>query len=239
MTSERLLLAIDTSTRQAGVALFAESRGLLAEYNWHSANRHTEELLPAVDLLLGSAGATGADLAVVGVALGPGSFSGLRVGLAAAKGLALASGIPLVGVPTLDVTAYPHQAQPVHVVAIAQAGRGRVYFAPYAHGPAGWGPQAPYALGTLLDIANLTFRPTAFVGELTATDRETLSQFVGKQRAVFLPASQNLRRAGHLAELAWRRFATGEADDPASLSPLYLQQPEGARPDGLPGSATS
>lgn len=223
-----MLLALDTSTRQAGIALYSAERGLLAEHTWHSANRHTEELLPAVSHLLAQAGLAARDLIAVGVALGPGSFTGLRVGLAAAKGLALAHGLALLGVPTLDFTAYPHQAQPAPVIALIQAGRGRVYWAPYAHGPGGWAAQEPAALGTITDVANRSVRATIFVGEVTPADRETLTQFIGRGRAHFLPPALAVRRAGHLAELAWQRLSNGERDDAAALSPIYLQQPDGA-----------
>lgn len=222
-----MLLALDTSTRQAGVALYDAARGLIAEQTWHSANRHTEELLPAAAHMLAQAGMVARDLDAVGVALGPGSFTGLRVGLAAAKGLALAHGLPLLGVPTLDFTAYPHQAQPVPVIALVQAGRGRVYWAPYAHGPGGWAAQEPAALGTLADVANRTVRATMFVGEVMPADRETLQQFIGGARAHFLPPALAVRRAGYLAELAWKRLSNGETDDLATLSPIYLQQPDG------------
>jgi tRNA threonylcarbamoyladenosine biosynthesis protein TsaB len=171
----------------------------------------------------------------VGVAIGPGSFTGLRVGLAAAKGLALAQGLALIGIPTLDVTAYPHQAQPIPVIAVAQAGRGRVYWAPYAHGPSGWGPQEPYALSTAAEIANAVVRATAFAGELTDADRETLARFAGRQRTVFLSPALGMRRAGVLAELALKRLELGHVDDPATLSPIYLQQPDGAKAAGPTG----
>ncbi len=150
-----MLLAIDTSTRQASIAVYDHARGLLAEQTWFSANRHTEELMPAVAALLKLAGVATKDLTAIAVAIGPGSFTGLRVGLAAAKGLALSRGLTLLGVPTLDVTAFPHQSQPVPVIAVAQAGGARVYWAPYAHGPAGWGAQEPYALSTVIEVANI------------------------------------------------------------------------------------
>lgn len=229
-----MLLAIDTATRQAGIALYDGARGLVAENNWHSANRHTEELLPAIAQMLGQAGVAARALTAVGVALGPGSFTGLRVGLAAAKGLALAHGLKLLGVPTLDAVAYPHQAQPVPVVALLQAGRGRVYWAAYAHGPAGWGAQSPYMLGTAVDVANATVRPMLFVGEVTPADRETLIKFAGRPRVQFLPPALAMRRAGYLAELAWMRYQAGAADDPATLSPIYLQQPDGTQAGGGP-----
>ncbi len=231
-----MLLALDTSTRQAGIALYSGERGLLAEYTWNSANRHTEELLPAVSYMLAHAGLVASDLRAVGVALGPGSFTGLRVGLAAAKGLALAHGLPLLAVSTLDFTAYPYQAQPTPVIALIQAGRGRVYWAPYAHGPGGWAAQEPAGLGTIADVANRTVRATMFVGEITPADRETLTQLIGRGRAHFLPSALAIRRAGYLAELAWKRFSNGEADDVAALSPIYLQQPDGsAVPPGARG----
>jgi tRNA threonylcarbamoyladenosine biosynthesis protein TsaB len=222
-----MLLAIDTSTKQAGIALYDGARGLIAEYNWHSANRHTEELMPAVAQMLAQASAKPSGLRAVAVALGPGSFTGLRVGLAAAKGLALANDLTLLGIPTLDTVAYPHQAQPVPVVAVLQAGRGRVYWAPYAHGPGGWAAQEPPRLSTVPELANTVVRPLMFVGEVSTADRETLISWAGRARANFLPSALSLRRAGYLAELGWRRFDAGEADDPAALSPIYLQQPDG------------
>lgn len=234
-----MLLAIDTSTRQAGVALYDRRRGLLAENTWFTANRHTEELMPAIAGLFAVAGATPADLAAVAVAIGPGSFTGLRVGVAAAKGLALAQRVPIVGVPTLDITAYPHQSQPIPVIALAQAGRGRVYWAPYAHGPSGWGPQEPYALSSILEMANAVTRPIAFAGELSEDDLTALQRFAGKQRVVALSAALSARRAGYLAEMALARLDLGRSDDPASLSPIYLQSADGSpvRPVAADGAA--
>ncbi len=230
-----MLLAIDTSTHQASIALYdrrsdaGRGRELLAEQSWFSANRHTEELMPAISALLALAGVAARDLTAVAVAIGPGSFTGLRVGMAAAKGLALALDLKLVGVPTLDVTAHPHQSQPVPVVAVAQAGRGRIYWAPYAHGPGGWGPQAPYALSTIVEMANTVVRPMAFAGELNEADQEALTRFAGRQRVIHLSSALGLRRAGYLAELAAKRLDMGQEDDPAALSPIYLQQPNGSK----------
>lgn len=231
-----MLLAIDTSTRQASIAVYDVDRGLLAEQSWFSANRHTEELVPGIAALLRLANATSHDLTAVGVATGPGSFTGLRVGVAVAKGLALAQGLKLAGIPTLDITAQPHEGQPVPVIAVAQAGRGRLYWAPYAHGPSGWGPQGPYALSTVIEVANTVVRPMAFAGELTEADRETLTRFAGKQRAVFLSPALGLRRAGVLAELALKRLQVDDIDDPATLSPIYLQHPDGSKAVPAAGS---
>ena len=220
-----MLLALDTSTRLAGIALYDGARGLLAEYNWHSANRHTVELLPQAAHMLAQAEIRPADLTAVAVALGPGSFTGLRVALAAAKGIALANGITLLGVPTLDAVAYPHQSAPAPVIAAIQAGRGRVCWALYAHGPGGWAPQTEYQLSTVEALAQTVMRPTIFVGELLGADRETLTQLCGRTRASFASPALTMRRAGYIAELAWQRLAAGHADDQETLSPLYLHEP--------------
>jgi len=227
-----MLLALDTSTRLAGIALYDGERGLVAEQNWHSANRHTVELIPRVAEMLAQTDATAADLRAVAVALGPGSFTGLRVALAAAKGLALANGLALLGVPTLDVVAYPHSRQPLPVIAVVPAGRGRVCWAPYAAGPAGWAPQAPYGLATVTGLAESVDRPTLFAGELAAADRATLAERLG-ERAHLLPPALAVRRAGYLAEMAWGRFVAGQADDLATLNPIYLHEPAAPAGGGM------
>jgi len=219
-----MLLALDTSTRLAGIALYEGVRGVIAEQHWHSANRHTVELTPRIAEILAQADVTPADLRAVAVALGPGSFTGLRVALAVAKGLALANGLALLGIPTLDVVAYPHSHQPLPVIAVVQAGRGRVCWAPYALGPAGWSPEAPYGLTTVTRLAELVDRPTLFAGELAAAERATLAEQLG-ERAHLLPPALTIRRAGYLAEMAWDRFVAGRADDPATLNPIYLHEP--------------
>jgi tRNA threonylcarbamoyladenosine biosynthesis protein TsaB len=219
-----MLLALDTSTRSAGIALYSGKDGLIAEVSWHSANRHTAELMPRVDQMLAQAGATSSDLRAVSVALGPGSFTGLRVALAAAKGLALAGDLELLGVPTLDVTAYPHSRQPLPVIAVVQAGRGRVCWAPYIHSAAGWAAGAPSGLATIPSLAASIYHPTLIAGELAPADREQLAAASGGQ-AILLPPALSIRRPGCLAEIAWGRYAAGEQDDPASLNPIYLHEP--------------
>jgi tRNA threonylcarbamoyladenosine biosynthesis protein TsaB len=221
-----MLLALDTSTRQTGIALYSGSGGLISEVSWRSANRHTVELMPRVDRMLAEAGAAGRDLKVIAVALGPGSFTGLRVALATAKGLALADGLALLGVPTLDAVAYPHSLQALPVIAVVQAGRGRVCWARYRHGPAGWGTSLPAGLASIPALAAAIQHPTLIAGDLAAADREQLAG-LSDGRAVLLPPALSMRRPGCLAEIAWGRYAAGERDDIASLSPIYLHEPAG------------
>lgn len=99
------VLALETATLVSGVALATES-ALLAEWKLETTKTHSELLLPHIEMLLQAAQVEKQQLQAVAVSLGPGSFTGLRIGLATAKALAYALGIPLIGVPTLEALAY-------------------------------------------------------------------------------------------------------------------------------------
>ena len=126
-----MLLAIDTSTRNAGVALAREGQ-VISSRSWRSAVNHTSELMPAAAQLLQTAGMTAHDLDGIAVALGPGGFSALRVGMSVAKGLAMATGKPLVGIGTLDAEAQPCLQSGLPVCALLDAGRSEVSSAHFA-----------------------------------------------------------------------------------------------------------
>jgi len=220
-----MLLALDTATRLASAALYDGTR-VVSEHTWHSANRHTVELMPHVVAMTKQVGLTPTDLQVVAVALGPGSFTGLRIALSVAKGLAIALNVPLLGVPTLDIVAYPHQQETRPVCAVVQAGRGRVCWARYGARAGIWTSQEAYRLSTVDTLACVIDRPTLFVGELLPETTATLRNILG-EKAYFAPPALSLRRAGYLAEMAWGRWRRGEQDDPVSLSPIYLHEPPG------------
>src|SRR5205823_5430196 len=102
-----VLLALDTSTDWASVALF-DGRDVLAEETWHAQRRQGDELFPAIERVLLSTRTALSSVDRVAVAVGPGSFTGLRVAIAAGQGIARGNGAALVGISTLDVLAYPH-----------------------------------------------------------------------------------------------------------------------------------
>ncbi|NJL94040.1 MAG: tRNA (adenosine(37)-N6)-threonylcarbamoyltransferase complex dimerization subunit type 1 TsaB [Anaerolineae bacterium] len=131
-----MLLAIDTATRYLSIALH-DGQSLLAEHSFYSDQQHTVQLSPMISRLLAEGGFQPAELSVLALAQGPGSFSGLRVGFGVAKGLATALRIPLVGVPTLDILALATPRAKATLWAVAQAGRGRLY------GAAIVGPRMP------------------------------------------------------------------------------------------------
>ena len=216
-----MLLALDTSTERIGVALYDGGR-VLAECAWRSGRRHTRQLAPLVDEVLGRVGATMGQVQSVAVALGPGSFTGLRIGLALAKGLAVGRGLPLLGVPTLDVVAAavsPQSGFPT-LAAVLPAGRGRLAVGWYRLGDAEWQPQGAPELLTAAELTQRVRKPTVVCGELQAEERRRLAR---KYRSVLLlsPAAC-ARRPAYLAELAWQRLQAGQSDDPAALAPIYL-----------------
>lgn len=214
-----ILLGLDTSTRSVGLALY-DGTQVLSEAVWTSHDHHTVELAPAVGDMLGRAGLEPAHLSAVAVATGPGSFTGLRIGLALAKGLALARRIPLVGIPSLDALA---AAQPVSertLAAVLRAGRGRLAIGWYQAENGAWKPTAPVEVLTPTELADRIQAPTQVCGELDEAER----RLIGRKRKLVLLASpaHSLRRPGFLAELGWQRWQAGQVDDPATLAPVYL-----------------
>ncbi len=218
-----MLLAIDTSTQIAGIALYREG-SLREECTWWSEQNHTTELMPAVVALLARQGITTADLQSIAVALGPGSFNGLRVGISTAKGLAYALGIPLVGVSTLEVLAYPHALHRSPIRPLLPSGRGQVSTALFRSWRGQWRRLEEDGLDTVENLCQRTTRRTLFCGEITPALADLLRQRLGRLAVVAAPVAA-FRRAGFLADLAWKRLQAGQRDDPAALQPIYLRRP--------------
>ncbi|HEX9925185.1 MAG TPA: tRNA (adenosine(37)-N6)-threonylcarbamoyltransferase complex dimerization subunit type 1 TsaB [Anaerolineae bacterium] len=214
-----MILAIDTATQYAGLALY-DRTGLRAEETWHAGRNHTIELMPRIVRMLQVGRLDVSDLAAFAVALGPGSFTGLRIGLAIAKGLALPHKLPLIGIPTLDITAYPWRDSGVKVWAIAQAGRGRILAACYDRLDGQWQPLAEPRLTNFEDLAARIEDRVLCTGEIDERGAELLSEGAGQKARVVSPAAR-LRRAGYLAELAAGHLAAGQLDDPDTLAPIY------------------
>jgi len=221
-----MLLGIDTATRFISLALHDGDR-IVAESTWETANNHTIELAPAVRAMLGRAGMDTPPLSAVAVALGPGSFTGLRIGLGFAKGLATTLAIPLLGIPTLAALAAGQPRFDGRLIAVLQAGRGRLCAQRFAWGADGWTPEDEAAivswealLGSLGDG-----RPSLISGEIDADGRRLLTSYGAGFGVSVAPAALRMRRAGYLADLAWARFQRGDVDDPLTLVPIYLHQP--------------
>lgn len=214
-----MLLAIDTSTRSIGVALYTGDR-VLSEVVWESGEFHTVELAPTIAEMLARVMVKPEDLKALAVAIGPGSFTGLRIGLALAKGMALAGHCALLGIPTLDVLVAAQPPADLPLVAVLQAGRGRLVARWYRYSAGQWRSEGDHQVMRATDLAEQLQQKTLVCGELSLEDRHILAR--KRARAVLASPAFSLRRPSFLAELAWRRWVAGEVDDPTSLSPQYL-----------------
>lgn len=213
-----MLLAVDTSTAQVGLAIYDGSQ-VLSEYAWRSTQRHTVELAPAILELLKRCGLTMDAIQALGVALGPGSFTSLRVGLSLVKGLALSRHVPLVGIPTLDILAAAQPASRLPLVVAIQAGRSRLAVGWYKNSKNGWQAKVPAQVMTVEMLVDEVKSPVIVCGELTSTDRQKLAE---KTDVHLASPAQSVRRPAVLAELAWARWQAGQVDDEAKLAPIYL-----------------
>ncbi len=222
-----MLLALDTSTSELGVALYDGIR-VLNETAWVTDHYHTVELAPAVLQALDRAGGKATDLQAVAVAVGPGSFTSLRVGLAFAKGMALVLHIPLIGIPTLDVVANAQPLEDLPLVAVVRAGRGRLAAGWYHAIRGTWRSSGEIELLTPQKLSGQIQKPTVICGELSAKARQILGRKY-KNARLASPA-RSLRRPALLAELAWARYEAGKIDDPVTLSPIYVKTGHEASP---------
>jgi tRNA threonylcarbamoyl adenosine modification protein YeaZ len=215
-------LAIDTSTDFCSIGL---SRGgeMVAELNWHSSQNHTVELAPNITRLLDQSKTSPESLEAIFVAKGPGSFNGLRVGMSTAKGLSFALDIPLVGISTLEIEAYPFAFTKLPVCPIHNAGRGEIAAAIYQLKDT-WRCLTSEHITTADALCRQTKRKTIFCGEIPPPVIEELQKRLDRY-AIVPDAAARSRHASNLSALGWQRLARGKADDAANLQPLYLRQP--------------
>ncbi len=215
-SASSVILALDTSTRTVGVAIYDGYR-VLSEATWTSQDYHTVELAPAVAEALRKADLNLDGLGAIAVAIGPGSFTGLRVGLALAKGLALARRIPLIGISTMDIMATAQPPLTIPMVIVLRAGRGRLVVGWYQVSDDNWKFTKEMEILTAEELAQ----------EIKALSDEERSLFGHKHEYVQVASpAHSLRRPAFLAELAWKRWQSGEIDDAVSLAPIYLHYNE-------------
>lgn len=218
-----MLLSIDTSTRYGGVALHRDE-GLLVSHCWRSAGNHTAELMPAVEAALKSVAARPRDLTAIALALGPGGFSALRVGMSVAKGLALSLEIPLVGVKTLETEAYAYAATGLLLCPVLPLGKEEVAWALYQSSRGRWLQRGVERLGTPKELAASLTDGVLLCGEAAPALAPVVKRGRGSTVQVVATYTPALRLEA-LAALALQRLGRGERDDLASLQPFYLRRP--------------
>lgn len=214
----RWLLAIDTSADRAGVALFNGQD--LHERSWPAPRAQTTQVLPAIRALLEGIDISTSHLSAISVATGPGTFTGLRIGLSLAKGFAMAHRIPLTGISTLAATALPWIAAGVPVVAVLPAGRGRLVWQPFLPDRLDADEEGAPTNGTPDELLQVVeeLEVHAIVGELPDVLRDAL-----RESRVPVVAEPGLSsRIGAIASLGMHRYLGGDVDDLATLEPVYV-----------------
>ena len=215
-----MILALDTSTAIASVALY--DGAVSAEVTWRSGRGHSVELLPQAAALMKLRRVEPKDLLAVAVAVGPGSYTGVRVGLAAGKGLCLALDLPMVGVCTLDILAEGHRESCIPVRPLLDAGRRRFATALYRVEQGELRRVGPIEGKLLSEILSGISEKTLLCGDVAEPDAGRLSGLAAPVE-VASPAS-SLRRAGFLAEIGWRRYHSGQVQDAAQVGAFYLSK---------------
>ena len=222
------ILAVDTASQVSSVAVLSTER-VAAEIGMQGALTHSETLMPHIETALRMARVKKEELDGIAVSIGPGSFTGLRIGLAAAKMAAYALRIPLVGVPTLEALAYHCMCEGVRLVPMMDAQKGNVYAEEFA-----WANEGDIL--TLRHVRPLAILPRAeFIASLAGTAQPLflLGDAMQKHTGTGLPAGVRLApvhmrmpRAACVGLAGLARLGKGMSDDPMTLEPLYLRRSE-------------
>jgi tRNA threonylcarbamoyladenosine biosynthesis protein TsaB len=222
---EMKILAIDTSTRVGSIAVVQGSL-LKAQQILNVSATHNQRLLPGIERILADAGWSLDDLDGFAVSLGPGSFTGLRIGLSIIKGLAWATSKPLAGIPTLDALAANVSFVPHKICPILDARKGEIYTAFYRQGDGG----IPRRLTSYMAIKPeqllaLISETTVLIGDGLLSYGDYLKRELGS-RLVVPPPHLSVIYASSVAWLGWHRLRSGESDDVSTCTPLYVRPSE-------------
>lgn len=220
-----ITLAIDTATKTAGVALLNDER-VLAEYFFQLPVHHSETVLPALQWGLRLAGIGIGDVGLIALTVGPGSFTGLRIGASTVKGLALATGTPVVGVSTLEALAYNAAGFPGLICPLLDARKGEVYGALYRADGEGF-PEAlmEERVAPPAEIISRADGDTLFLGDGLAAAADCIAARPGGLTHFPAPNLQTVR-ASSVALIGRRKRMRGETLDLTTFTPRYLRRSE-------------
>ena len=220
------VLGVDTATSCGGIGIIDDDT-VVAEYTFGPGDAPSATLIPALQALLDEAGFDLASLEGIAISLGPGSFTGVRVGLSAIKGLALATERPVVGVPTLDALASQLPRTPYLICPLLDARKGEVYAALYKQREGGDVERlTPYqVLSPAALLAEISLQETTFLGDGVEVYQELIKGHLG-ERAFFAPPHLRFLHGTAVAALGLKRIKGGGRDDIASLVPLYVRPSE-------------
>ena len=220
------ILAIDTATQVSSVAV-ASADKLSAELTMQARLTHSETLMPHIEQVLKMASVKKEELEGLAVSIGPGSFTGLRIGLAAAKAMAYALRLPIVGVSTLKALAYHYPVPGVRIVSLLDAQKGNAYVESYD-----WeqGELVVKQEVTVLPIKEIlpacgeTGRPTVLLGDVAA--RRIRGRMELPQNVTVAPPYLVMPRAACVAALGLQELAAGRRDNIMDMEPMYIRRSE-------------
>ena len=231
-----LVLGIDTATWFACVGLVNDGT-VVAEESVHVSTGHADVLLPLIQQVLTQAGVRLTSVEGIGVSIGPGTFSGLRIGLSTAKGLCYGLGQQLVGVSTLEALAATVSDWEGHICTLLDARRKEVYAAFFLSEPNGQLQRLTQDLVMVPDellkrhgeyASNGEARPCLFIGDGAEVYRDLIRDTYG-HKTQFLPWATHHPSGGTVARLAWQRLRAGDADELQSLVPRYIRVSDAER----------
>ena len=224
------ILGIDTAMTTGSVAL-TEGEQVIAEYLLDIQATHSERLLPALDRLLQDTGSGGDDLDGIAVATGPGSFTGLRIGVATAKALAYTWRKPLIGVNVLEGLAFQVGFASKWVCSLVDARHDEVYGCLYEIEnlpEAAISPKAGPVEAFVEEVLEIAHGPICFTGDGARAYKDVISELAG-ERLVTPTSNSMYLRASSISLLGRERLLAGDGHDPLTLAPMYLRLPEAQR----------
>lgn len=217
-----LILGIDTATPQVGCAIGGHE-GVLASFHSAKGRRHAETLVPAIDFVRRQARIELHEISAVAVDIGPGLFTGLRVGITTAKTLAMALRVPMVGVSSLDLVAFPLRWTSRLIVSVIDARRGEVYYSFYRQVPGGIQRLTEHCLGAPEELCSEIVargEEVLAVGDGAMKYREQLSDLI---RVEICESGLAFPSPGSLVQLAHAQALREQFVNPWELEPLYLR----------------
>ena len=223
-------LAVDTSSGVAAVAVM-DNETLLGEYILNHKKTHSTKLMPMVDELLRSLELTPEDIDVYAASIGPGSFTGLRIGVTAVKSMAFAVRKPVIGIPTLDALAHNVPVTDSLVCPVMDARNNQVYTAVFARENGIQANITGYMGITVLELAAIIRgknRKAVFIGDAVEIHREFFTKELG-DACEFVPGNMMLQRASSVAQLAYLKALKGEFENCFDMIPFYLRKSQAER----------
>jgi tRNA threonylcarbamoyladenosine biosynthesis protein TsaB len=225
MTAEEPIraLAIETSASIGSVAL-AENGQVLREQTFPHGLQHAARIIPAIDSLCQELNWTSRQFPEIYVSAGPGSFTGLRIGITLAKTLAFATGAKIAAVPTVRVIAENAPADARNLIVLLDAKRDQIFTASFTRSAEGWKTVEPAHLATLPEILTRAPRPVHLIGEGIPYHRKFIPPTDSEVKIV----DESLWRpqAAVVASLGWQMARQNQWTDPMSLLPIYIRRPE-------------